>query len=196
MKKAVDDETWDVTADHVMVLRNAGPQGGPGMPEWGMLPMPKALLKQGHRDMLRMSDARMSGTSYGACILHVAPEAYIGGPLALLRTGDIVTLDVDARTIRMEVPTRSWRPAAPPGRPPPPRFERGYGFMFTKHIQQADQGCDFDFLRTEFGAPGPRAGDLLSGDGEHAGRHKRASCSASAPLRWPRRCSSAGCATR
>ena len=98
MKKAVDDEDLDVTADHVLVLRNAGPQGGPGMPEWGMLPMPKKLLKQGHRDMLRMSDARMSGTSYGACILHVSPESYIGGPLALLRTGDIVSIDVDART--------------------------------------------------------------------------------------------------
>ena len=103
MKKAVDDENLDVTADHVLVLRNAGPQGGPGMPEWGMLPMPKKLLKQGHRDMLRMSDARMSGTSYGACVLHVAPESYIGGPLALLRTGDTVSIDVDARSIRMEV---------------------------------------------------------------------------------------------
>ena len=103
MKKAVDDENLDITADHVLVLRNAGPQGGPGMPEWGMLPMPKKLLKEGHRDMLRMSDARMSGTSYGACILHVSPESWIGGPLALLKTGDIVTIDVDARTINMEV---------------------------------------------------------------------------------------------
>ncbi len=119
LKQAVDDEGWDITADHVLVLRNAGPQGGPGMPEWGMLPMPKALLKQGHRDMLRMSDARMSGTSYGACILHVAPEAYIGGPLALLRTGDIVTHgrrcphDPNGGSGR-----RSWRSAGPPGRRP------------------------------------------------------------------------------
>ena len=155
MKKAVDDESWDVTPDHVMVLRNAGPQGGPGMPEWGMLPMPKALLKQGHRDMLRMSDARMSGTSYGACILHVAPEAYIGGPLALLRTGDIVSLDVDARTIRMEVDEAELVRRRAAWTPPEKRFERGYGFMFTQHIQQADQGCDFDFLRTEFGAAVP-----------------------------------------
>ena len=153
MKKAVDDESWDVTPDHVMVLRNAGPQGGPGMPEWGMLPMPKALLKQGHRDMLRMSDARMSGTSYGACVLHVAPESYVGGPLALLRTGDIVDLDVDARTISMRVPDEELAARRAAWTPPPPRFERGYGFMFTKHIQQADQGCDFDFLRTDFGAP-------------------------------------------
>jgi dihydroxy-acid dehydratase len=155
LKKAVDDESWDITPDHVLVLRNAGPQGGPGMPEWGMLPMPKALLKQGHRDMVRMSDARMSGTSYGACILHVAPEAYIGGPLALLRTGDIVTMDVDARTIRMEVSDEELAARRAAWTPPEARFERGYGFMFTKHIQQADQGCDFDFLRTEFGAPVP-----------------------------------------
>ncbi|HET9147450.1 MAG TPA: L-arabinonate dehydratase [Acetobacteraceae bacterium] len=153
MKKAVDDEGWDITADHVMVLRNAGPQGGPGMPEWGMLPMPKKLLKQGHRDMLRLSDARMSGTSYGACVLHVAPESYIGGPLALLKTGDIVSIDVDARTIRMEVPEEELARRRAAWTPPEPRFERGYGWMFTKHIQQANEGCDFDFLRTEFGAP-------------------------------------------
>ena len=153
MKKAVDDEGWDVTPDTVMVLRNAGPQGGPGMPEWGMLPMPKALLKRGHRDMLRMSDARMSGTSYGACVLHVAPESWIGGPLALLRTGDLVELDVDARTINMKVSEEELAARRAAWTPPAPRYERGYGFMFTKHIQQADQGCDFDFLRTDFGAP-------------------------------------------
>ena len=155
MKKAVDDEALDVTADHVLVLRNAGPQGGPGMPEWGMLPMPKRLLKEGHRDMLRLSDARMSGTSYGACVLHVSPESCIGGPLALLRTGDTVTLDVDARTIRMEVDDATLTARRAAWTPPAPRFERGYGSMFTKHIQQANEGCDFDFLRTEFGAPVP-----------------------------------------
>jgi dihydroxy-acid dehydratase len=152
MKKAVDDEDWNITADHVMVLRNAGPQGGPGMPEWGMLPMPKKLLKQGFRDMLRMSDARMSGTSYGACVLHVAPEAYIGGPLALLRTGDVVSLDVDARSIRMEVSDEELARRRAAWVAPERRFERGYGWMYTKHIQQADLGCDFDFLRTDFGA--------------------------------------------
>jgi dihydroxy-acid dehydratase len=155
MKKAVDDETLDVTADHVLVLRNAGPQGGPGMPEWGMLPMPKKLLKQGHRDMLRLSDARMSGTSYGACVLHVAPESYVGGPLALLRTGDIVSIDVEARSIRMEVPDSDLARRRAEWVPPTPRFERGYGWMFSRHIQQANEGCDFDFLRTEFGAPVP-----------------------------------------
>jgi dihydroxy-acid dehydratase len=153
MKKAIDDEDLDITADHVLVLRNAGPQGGPGMPEWGMLPMPKKLLKQGFRDMLRMSDARMSGTSYGACVLHVAPESYIGGPLALLRTGDIVSIDVDARSIKMEVSDDELARRKAEWNPPEPRFERGYGWVFTKHIQQADKGCDFDFLRTDFGAP-------------------------------------------
>jgi dihydroxy-acid dehydratase len=155
MKKAVENEDWDITADHVLVLRNAGPQGGPGMPEWGMLPMPKKLLKQGHRDMLRMSDARMSGTSYGACVLHVSPESFIGGPLALLRTGDIVSLDVDARSINMEVSEAELARRRTEWTPPAPRFERGYGWVFTKHIQQASEGCDFDFLRTEFGAPVP-----------------------------------------
>ncbi|MBX6747142.1 MAG: dihydroxy-acid dehydratase, partial [Acetobacteraceae bacterium] len=155
MKKAVDDESFPFTPDTVMVLRNAGPQGGPGMPEWGMLPMPKKLLKQGYRDMLRLSDARMSGTSYGACVLHVAPESYIGGPLALLRTGDIVSIDVAARSIRMEVSDEELARRRAEWTPPPPRFERGYGWVFTKHIQQANEGCDFDFLRTDFGAPVP-----------------------------------------
>src|SRR5262245_64550126 len=103
MKKAIDDPALDVTADHVLILRNAGPQGGPGMPEWGMLPIPGKLVKQGVRDMVRLSDARMSGTSYGACILHVAPEAYVGGPLALVRTGDRISLDVEGRPIGKEV---------------------------------------------------------------------------------------------
>jgi dihydroxy-acid dehydratase len=155
MKKAVDDETLDITPDHVLVLRNAGPQGGPGMPEWGMLPMPKRLLKEGHRDMLRLSDARMSGTSYGACVLHVAPESFIGGPLALLQTGDIVEVDVDARSINMRVSDEELERRRAAWTPPPPRFERGYGYAFTKHVQQANEGCDFDFLRSDFGAPVP-----------------------------------------
>ena len=153
MRKAVDDETLDVTADHVLVLRNAGPQGGPGMPEWGMLPIPKKLLEQGVRDMLRLSDARMSGTSYGACILHVAPEAYIGGPLALVRTGDLISVDVAARRIHLEVSDDELARRKAAWTPPPRRYERGYGWMFSKHILQADAGCDFDFLETSFGAP-------------------------------------------
>ncbi|WP_026871364.1 L-arabinonate dehydratase [Inquilinus limosus] len=153
MKAAIDRDDLDVTPDHVLVLRNAGPQGGPGMPEWGMLPIPKTLVKQGVRDMVRISDARMSGTSYGACILHVSPEAYVGGPLALLRTGDIVTLDVAARRIDMEVPEAELARRRAEWTPPQPRFERGYGWMFNRHIRQAHEGCDFDFLETGFGAP-------------------------------------------
>jgi dihydroxy-acid dehydratase len=153
MKAVIDSDDLDVTPDHVLVLRNSGPQGGPGMPEWGMLPIPKKLVKQGIRDMVRISDARMSGTSYGACILHVSPESYVGGPLALLRTGDLVTLDVAARRIDMEVSDEELARRKAELAPPPPRFERGYGWMFNKHIRQAHEGCDFDFLETSFGAP-------------------------------------------
>ncbi|WP_102222887.1 L-arabinonate dehydratase [Acidimangrovimonas sediminis] len=151
MKKAVDDETLEVTPDHVMVLRNAGPLGGPGMPEWGMLPIPKALIKQGHRDMLRISDARMSGTSYGACVLHVAPESFAGGPLALLKTGDIVRLDLGARRLDMLVDDAEIAARKAAWTPPPARFERGWGWMYSRHVTQADQGCDFDFLQSDFG---------------------------------------------
>jgi dihydroxy-acid dehydratase len=153
MKAAIDRDDLDVTADHVLVLRNAGPQGGPGMPEWGMLPIPKKLVKQGIRDMVRISDARMSGTSYGACILHVAPEAYIGGPLALVRTGDIISIDVAKRAINMEVPEAELASRRAAWIPPSPRFERGYGWMFARHIRQANEGCDFDFLESGFGIP-------------------------------------------
>lgn len=153
MKAAIDDETLDVTPDHVLVLRNAGPLGGPGFPEWGMLPIPKALIKQGHRDMLRISDARMSGTSYGACVLHVAPESYIGGPLALLSTGDIVRLDLPNRRLDMLVDDDELARRRAAWRHPAPHFERGFGWMFSRHVTQADKGCDFDFLERDFGAP-------------------------------------------
>jgi dihydroxy-acid dehydratase len=153
MKAAIDRDDLDVTADHVLILRNAGPQGGPGMPEWGMLPIPKKLVKQGVRDMVRISDARMSGTSYGACILHVAPESYIGGPLALVRNGDRITLDVAARTLDLDVPEAELAQRRAAWQAPPPRYERGYGWMFNRHIRQANEGCDFDFLETGFGAP-------------------------------------------
>ena len=151
MKAAIEDESLDVTPDHVLVLRNAGPQGGPGMPEWGMLPIPKKLVKRGVRDMLRLSDARMSGTSYGACILHVAPEAYIGGPLALARTGDIIAVDVAARSIELRIGEAEMARRRAAWQPSAPRFARGYGWMFSRHIRQANEGCDF--LETGFGAP-------------------------------------------
>jgi len=153
MKKAVDDPDLDCTPDTVLVLRNAGPQGGPGMPEWGMLPIPTKLVKQGVRDMVRISDARMSGTSYGACILHVSPESYIGGPLGLVQTGDRISIDVPARTIRLEVSDAELAKRKAAWQQPAKRFERGYGWMFSRHIMQADQGCDFDYLETTFGAP-------------------------------------------
>ncbi|EAS49515.1 dihydroxy-acid dehydratase [Aurantimonas manganoxydans SI85-9A1] len=155
MKKAIDDENLDVTPDHVLVLRNAGPQGGPGMPEWGMLPIPKALIKQGHRDMLRISDARMSGTSYGACVLHVAPESFVGGPLALLKTGDIVRLDLPNRRLDMLVDEAELEARRAAWTPPEPRYGRGYGWMFSRHVTQADKGCDFDYLERGFGPAVP-----------------------------------------
>jgi dihydroxy-acid dehydratase len=153
MKKEIDRDDLDVTPDHVIVLKNAGPQGGPGMPEWGMLPIPKKLVKAGVRDMLRISDARMSGTSYGACILHVSPEAHVGGPLALVRTGDRITVDVPARSIRLEVSDEGLAERRAAWTPPPPRYERGFGWLSAQHIRQADEGCDFDFLETSFGKP-------------------------------------------
>ena len=153
MKAAVDDDNLDVTPDHIMILRNAGPLGGPGMPEWGMLPIPTKLVRQGVRDMLRISDARMSGTSYGACILHVAPESYVGGNLALVRTGDLITVDVPARRIHLEISDEELATRRAGWVAPQRRFERGYGWMFSQHILQADAGCDLDFLETQFGAP-------------------------------------------
>lgn len=151
MKAAVEDETLDVTADHVMVFRNAGPVGGPGMPEWGMLPIPVKLVKQGVRDMVRISDARMSGTSYGACILHVAPEAYIGGPLALVRTGDMIEVDIPARQLNLLVDDQELAQRRADWKAPKSTVGRGYHWMSAQHIQQADKGCDFDFLETSFG---------------------------------------------
>nr|WP_319387144.1 L-arabinonate dehydratase [uncultured Roseibium sp.] len=153
LKEIINDPDYPMSPDHVLVLRNAGPQGGPGMPEWGMIPMPQALLKAGHRDMVRLSDARMSGTSYGACILHVAPEAFIGGPLALIETGDIIELDVPNRTLRVDLDDDMLAARKARWSAPEPRYERGYGHMFSRHVEQADKGCDFDFLRTDFGKP-------------------------------------------
>ena len=155
LKTIINDPDYPMTPDSVLVLRNAGPQGGPGMPEWGMIPMPEALLKLGLRDMVRLSDARMSGTSYGACILHVAPEAFIGGPLALIETGDIIELDVPRRSLNVRLSEAELEQRRAAWTAPAPRYERGYGWMFARHIQQADKGCDFDYLETGFGAPVP-----------------------------------------
>jgi dihydroxy-acid dehydratase len=153
LKAIIDDANAPITADHVLILRNAGPQGGPGMPEWGMIPMPQKLLNEGHRDMLRLSDARMSGTSYGACILHVAPEAHIGGPLAFVKNGDMISVDIETRSLMIEVSDEELEARRASWTPSKPKYQRGYGWMFLKHIEQADKGCDFDFLRTEFGEP-------------------------------------------
>jgi dihydroxy-acid dehydratase len=146
ISERIDDPSLQITADSVLVLRGAGPVGGPGMPEYGMLPIPDYLLAQGVRDMVRISDARMSGTSYGACVLHVSPESYVGGPLALVRTGDPITLDVAARSLRLETSDAELARRREQWHPPAPRYQRGYGALFSEHVTQADQGCDFDFL--------------------------------------------------
>ena len=142
----IDDENLKVDEDSVLVLQNAGPLGGPGMPEWGMLPIPQKLLRKGVRDMVRISDARMSGTAYGACVLHVSPESYVGGPLAFVCDDDLIELDVSGRKLELlvddeEISRRrdSWKPA-------PPRYERGFGALYAAHVTQADKGCDFDVL--------------------------------------------------
>jgi dihydroxy-acid dehydratase len=146
MAARIDDPALDVDADSVIVLQNAGPQGAPGMPEWGQLPIPQKLLKQGVRDMVRISDARMSGTSYGACVLHVSPEAYVGGPLALVRGGDRITLDVPNRRLQLLVDDAELAQRRAAWTPPKPHFTRGFGTLYLKHVTQADKGCDFDFL--------------------------------------------------
>ncbi|MCU4118659.1 L-arabinonate dehydratase [Variovorax sp. N23] len=146
----IDSPELVVTKDSVIVLQSAGPQGAPGMPEWGQLPIPQKLLKEGVRDMVRISDARMSGTSYGACVLHVTPESHVGGPLALVRDGDLVTLDIEARRIDMAVSDEEIAKRRADWQRPVPKFGRGYGVLFLKHVQQADTGCDFDFLAPDY----------------------------------------------
>ncbi|WP_254407814.1 L-arabinonate dehydratase [Streptomyces sp. AC495_CC817] len=158
MQRTINDPSLGITADTVLVLRNSGPKGGPGMPEYGMLPIPDHLLKQGVRDMVRISDARMSGTSYGACALHIAPESYVGGPLALVRTGDSITLDVEARTLRLNVDDEELERRRAEWTPPPTRYERGYGALYNDQITQADTGCDFEFLARPGKVPDPYAG--------------------------------------
>ena len=153
MAARIDDPDLVVEENSVLVLKNAGPQGAPGMPEWGQLPIPKKLLERGVRDMVRISDARMSGTSYGACVLHVAPESFIGGPLAFVQDGDIIELDVAARRLSLNVSDEELDKRRADWQQPPAKFGRGYGALYLQHITQADQGCDFDFL--EAGPPTP-----------------------------------------
>jgi dihydroxy-acid dehydratase len=149
MAKRIDDPALEVTKDSVLVLQSAGPQGAPGLPEWGQLPIPKKLLEQGVRDMLRISDARMSGTSYGACVLHVAPESHVGGPLALVKDGDLIELDVANRKLTLKVDDAELARRKAAWKPPKPHFTRGFGEMYLKHVTQANEGCDFDFLEEE-----------------------------------------------
>ncbi|MDX2020942.1 MAG: L-arabinonate dehydratase [Deltaproteobacteria bacterium] len=149
----IDDPALDVTPQTVLVLRGAGPQGAPGMPEWGALPIPKKLLAQGVRDMVRLSDARMSGTHGGTCVLHISPESAVGGPLALVRTGDMISLDVSERRLTLNVSDEELRQRKAAWVPPTAAYERGYGALFLQHVQQAHEGCDFDFLAKH--APNP-----------------------------------------
>jgi len=155
MAARIDDPALEVTKDSVLVLQNGGPQGGPGMPEWGQLPIPKKLLAQGVRDMVRISDARMSGTSYGACVLHVAPESFVGGPLALVRSGDIIELNVPERRLQIDVDDGELARRRAAWRAPAPHYPRGYGALYSRHIAQAHEGCDFDFLAGTAPIPEP-----------------------------------------
>jgi dihydroxy-acid dehydratase len=146
MAARIDRDDLDVDASCVLVLKNAGPLGGPGFPEWGMLPMPKKLVKQGVKDMVRLSDGRMSGTSYGTCILHVAPEAYVGGPLAFVRNGDLIELNVEKKILNLKISDQEMKNRKTAWQRPPLKYERSYGAIFSRHVKQANEGCDFDFL--------------------------------------------------
>ncbi|MBV9909125.1 MAG: dihydroxy-acid dehydratase [Hyphomicrobiales bacterium] len=155
MAARIDDPGLDVDENSVLVLKNAGPIGAPGMPEWGQLPIPKKVLAKGVRDMVRVSDARMSGTSYGACVLHVAPESFVGGPLALVRDGDVIELDIPGRRLSLQVSDEELDRRRGAWRKPPPRYGRGYGRLFSEHVSQANEGCDFDFLERAAPTPDP-----------------------------------------
>jgi dihydroxy-acid dehydratase len=144
----IDDPDLDIDESSVLILRGAGPVGAPGFPEWGALPIPRKLLAKGIRDMVRISDARMSGTHYGTCVLHISPESHVGGPLALVRTGDEIVLDVPNRRLDMQVSETELAKRRDAWIKPPARFGRGYGVIFQQHVTQADQGCDFDFLQS------------------------------------------------
>jgi len=155
MAARIDDPALPVDKDSVIVLKHAGPLGGPGMPEWGQLPIPQKLLKQGVRDMVRISDARMSGTSYGACVLHIAPESWIGGPLAIVQDGDLIELDIPGRRLNLKIGDGEFAHRLAAWKAPAPRYARGYGAAFSQHITQANEGCDFDFLEAGAETPDP-----------------------------------------
>jgi dihydroxy-acid dehydratase len=146
MDARINRDDLKVTEDSVLVLQSAGPLGGPGMPEWGMLPLPQKLLLKGVRDMVRISDARMSGTSYGTCVLHVSPESHVGGPLALLRDDDLISLDVPNRALNVLVGESEMASRRAAWAQPAPHYIRGYGALYTERVTQAHEGCDFDFL--------------------------------------------------
>ncbi|CPR19550.1 L-arabinonate dehydratase [Brenneria goodwinii] len=154
LQKRIDDPALDVDENSVLVLKNAGPLGAPGFPEWGQIPIPKKLLERGIRDMVRLSDARMSGTSFGSCVVHIAPESFIGGPLALVRDGDNIELSVSKRQLNLLIPEEEMEQRRKAWTPPQPYYPRGYGRLFAEHVSQADDGCDFDFLQTVPGEQG------------------------------------------
>ena len=155
LKARIHDDALDVDSSSVIVLKNAGPKGGPGMPEWGMLPIPEKLLKQGVRDMVRISDARMSGTSYGTCVLHISPESYVGGPLALVQNGDEITLDVSQRTLTLNITEKEMAARRTAWRAPAQVYGRGFSALYMRHVTQAHQGCDFDILHSGAETPEP-----------------------------------------
>ena len=149
MHARINDPALPVDANSVLVLKNAGPKGGPGFPEWGQIPLPEKLIRAGITDVVRLSDARMSGTSFGTVVLHIAPESAIGGPLAAVRDGDEIELDVPSRTIDLCISSDALQERLKGFTPPRPHYQRGYGKMFLDHVTQAHHGCDFDFLRAE-----------------------------------------------
>ena len=150
MENRIDDPNLDVTPNDVLILRDSGPVGAPGMPEWGFMPIPKKLLQKGVRDMVRLSDARMSGTAFGTVVVHITPESAIGGPLAAVRNGDIIELDVPNRKLDILVDDLTIQGRLKENISPEPHYDRGYKWMFSQHVLQANQGCDFDFLRAKF----------------------------------------------
>jgi dihydroxy-acid dehydratase len=153
MEAQVDQDYLPIDRNSILVMKNGGPKGAPGFPEWGWIPMPRMLLRQGINDVVRISDARMSGTSFGTVVLHVAPESAVGGPLSLVQTGDEIELDVAARSLKLNISTEQWEHRAKAFQPPPPHYQRGYGRLFLEHVTQADKGCDFDFLAMDYAEP-------------------------------------------